>query len=102
MAFIIFFVKISPNLASVLSPSSNADYESFLKKVITSTFHFDLVNESDVIKIIKTLKSKESAGYDRISTKLLKLIGPVVNKPLTLIINQSLLTGIFPQNLKTA
>ena len=34
--------------------------------------------------------------------KLLKILVPTIIKPLTLIINQSLATGIFPDNLKIA
>ena len=90
-----FFVNIGPNLASVIKPSKNIHYKSFLKKVISSTFHFDLITESDVRDVIKSLKNKESAGYDGISRKLLKLSGPTLSKPLTLILNQSLVTGIF-------
>ena len=97
-----FFVNIGPNLATVIKPSGNVHYKSFLKKVITSTFHFDLVNEADVAKIVRTLKNKDSAGYDGISTKLLKILIPTIIKPITLILNQSLATGIFPDKLKTA
>ena len=37
-----------------------------------------------------------------ISTILLKQLAPILCKPLTLILNQSLLTGIFPDKLKLA
>ena len=33
---------------------------------------------------------------------MLKVIGPIIVKPLTLIINQSLITGIFPDHMKIA
>ena len=97
-----FFVNIGPNLAANIKPSSNIKYTSFLKRIITSAFHFDLVNESEVLKIVSSLKNKESAGYDGLSTKLLKILIPAVIKPLTLIINQSLATGVFPDSLKIA
>ena len=51
--------------------------------------------------IIKS-KSKTSTGNDRLSTKLLKLIGPYLAPAITLILNQSLTTGIFPDSLKIA
>ena len=97
-----FFVNIGPNLASIIKPSGNVHYKSFLKKVFTCSFHFDLVNESDVMKIVTSLKSKDSAGFDGISTKLLKILIPAILKPITLILNQSLVTGIFPNKLKIA
>ena len=50
--------------------------------------------------IIKTLKCKTSYGHDGISNNLLKKLEPVLSTPLTLIINQSLNTGIFPDKFK--
>ena len=41
-----------------------------------------------------------SSVHDGISNKLLKLIQDEVSKPLTLIINQMLTTGIFPDVFK--
>ena len=43
-----------------------------------------------------------SSGNDEISNKLLKAIGNELSKPPTIIINQCLLTGIFPDLLKIA
>ena len=51
---------------------------------------------------IKEIKAKSSSGQDRLSNKLLKVIGNEISKPLTLIINQSFNTGIFPKKLKIA
>ena len=46
------------------------------------------------------LKNKSSSGYDGISNTILKSIKSVIIKPLTLIINQMVETGIFPDVLK--
>ena len=43
-----------------------------------------------------------SAGHDLISTHLLKEISLLIAEPLSLIINQSLCSGIFPSKLKIA
>ena len=45
---------------------------------------------------------KNSCGFDGISAKLLKVIEPVILKSLTLLINQVLYSGIFPDKLKIA
>ena len=50
--------------------------------------------------MIDKLPSKTSSGVDGISTNLLKDIKYVISKPLTLIINQCLETGIVPYTLK--
>ena len=53
----------------------------------------------EVLSIINNLENQNSSGYDDISNKLLKSIKEVVCTPLTVIINQSLLNGIFPYAL---
>ena len=52
------------------------------------------------MKYINNLKPKCSAGHDGISSKLLKDIAQIIAPTLTIIINQSLYTGIFPEKLK--
>ena len=48
------------------------------------------------------MKSKHSCGHDSISTALLKQIKTEISLPITLIVNQCLTTGIFPNKLKIA
>ena len=48
------------------------------------------------------MRTKTSQGVDGISTKLLKFIQDTVAKPLAVIINQTLKSGIFPEKLKIA
>ena len=54
----------------------------------------------EIGKIIHSLKSKDSSGYDGISLRILKISAPYVLSPLTFIFNKSLLTDIFPERLK--
>ena len=60
------------------------------------------VSETEVISIIKSLKSKNTTGYDGISNKILKHCAHIISKPLTYIYNRSLTTGIFPERCKFA
>lgn len=83
-------------------PASNVNFKSFLKNKISTSFSFDLIDECKVVKIIESLESKSSYGYDFISTKLIKHVKQVVAKPLTHIINQSITSGIYPAHLKIA
>ena len=48
------------------------------------------------------MKNKFSYGLDGISNSLIKNNSDVLSKPLTLIINQTLSSGIFPGNLKSS
>ena len=52
--------------------------------------------------VINSLINKSSIGIDGISTILLKCIAPSIIKPLTLIINQIMKTGVFPNKMKLA
>ena len=65
-------------------------------------FTFELITEETTVKSLNNLKPKPSCGYDGISTKLLKTCKLDICKSVTLIINQTLSTGIFPDSLKVA
>ena len=98
----IFFVNIGPKLANEINAPNAKHYTYYLKRTILSKFQFELIDETETNKLIQSLKAKDSAGHDGITTKILKVIGPILSKSLTLIINQSLITGVFPDNLKVA
>ena len=97
-----YFSEIGTKLADNLKDKSDITHKSFLKDTINSQFRFKQVNEQEVNDIFKELHSKNSAGHDTISTRTLKAIQPAIIKPITLIINQSLNTGVFPSKLKIA
>ena len=63
---------------------------------------FICTTPDSIEKIIGDLKPKSSAGYDNLSSKLLKDIKGIISRPLSIIINQSLCSGIFPSKLKLA
>ena len=52
-----------------------------------------------VKRIIDSLKPKTSNGVDCISNKLLKFVKNAISEPLTIIINQMVNTGVFPDVL---
>ena len=61
---------------------------------------FKLINEHVTLTTVDKLENKTSCGHDGISNKLLKCIKHELSKSLTLIINQMLTAGIFPESLK--
>ena len=97
-----FFTNIGPELAKEIKCNSNKTYKSYLKDKINSSFDFNTVSVADADEVLKSLKTKKSSGQDGISSSLLKSFDGVISNPLTLIINQSLSTGIFPNKLKVA
>lgn len=52
------------------------------------------------IEIIKSLRAKDSHGYDEISTKTLNISSPFIISPLNYICNKVIFKGIFPHRLK--
>jgi hypothetical protein len=56
----------------------------------------------EIEQIIKSLKTKNSYGYDEISTKILKISCPFVSFPINYICNKMLIWGVFPDRLKYA
>lgn len=56
----------------------------------------------EIVKIISTLKSKNSHGCDDVSVYTLKSSSPYISSPLSHICNKMLSTGIIPDRLKYA
>ena len=56
----------------------------------------------EIRNIIKSLKSKNTYGYDEISNRIIKLSSPYIISPLTYICNVALSSGVFPDRLKYA
>ena len=101
--FNIFFSNIGSTLSDSIENDDNTlDFTDYLNNPTEHRFNFNTITESETLSIINKLKSKNSSGKDEISNKLLKSIKDEIAKPLTIIINQSLRTGIFPDALKIA
>ena len=77
-------------------------FKSYLIRNVAHSFSFQTVSTETVENTINALASKSSTGCDNLSTKLLKTITQIILVPLTISINQSLYTGIFPDKLKIA
>ena len=99
--FNVFFTNIGEKIAKGINYDGNKNYGNYLNKEIHSSFTSMNIDEI-VIKKKYNLPPKSSSGCDGISSKLLKVIEPVIIKPLTLLINQVLNTGTFPDKLKIA
>ena len=101
--FNIFFPSIGSTLSdSIEIADSTLDFTDYLNNPTEHHFNFNTITESETLSIINKLKNKNSSGKDEISNKLLKSIKDEIAKPLTIIINQSLKTGVFPDALKIA
>ena len=97
-----YFAIVGSNLASKMKNNCNTAYYDFLSNPSLSTFTFQPITDETIINIIDKLKSKNSQSHDGLSSKLLKLVKHETSKAITLSVNQSLNTGIFPDKLKYA
>jgi hypothetical protein len=96
-----FFSEIGHTTAALIQ-NTDINFKTYLTPNTYPTFTFDLVNSSEIDKIISSLKSKHSTGQDNISTVLIKSLKDELIAPITLIANQMLTTSVFPNPLKIA
>ena len=97
-----FFTSIGPNLAKNIIIPHDKNFMNYLSNPVNTRFKFVEVSALEIEKLIDNFAPKTSAGHDKLSMKLLKVLKNVITQPLTVIINQMLNTGIFPEHLKIA
>ena len=96
-----YFANIGMNIRRNI-PKSNAIYTDSLKDSNKRSMFLDPVDPDQIKSIINKLKPKSSSGDDGIPAKVMKRTMNLIIEPLTFIINLSLTTGIFPNQLKLA
>ena len=102
-SFNVFFSTIGTNLSSnVNNINTYLKFNDYLNHPTDHRFKFQQVSSKEVLSIINEIKNNTSSGKDEISNILPKSIKVEISEPLTVIINQSLLTGTFPEKLKIA
>ena len=97
-AFNDFFVSIGDT--GVLNTNRNIDFNQYMPLKTNCTLIFEEITVDNTRRIIDSLKPKTSTGVDSVSNKLLKFVKNAISEPLTIIINQMLRVGIFPDLLK--
>ena len=106
-AFNGYFSSLAENLLmknfSGKSTVNNNDPVTYLwqnRSQLSSSIKLDNTTTHEIDKVIHSLKCKDSYGYDKISSRILKISAPYVLTPLTYIFNKVLSTGIFRKRLK--
>lgn len=96
------FNKYFVNITSELKANqTNVKFNCNIKSYAKSMYLFD-VTEDEILRAVKTLKCKNSAGHDEITSKIMIKSVPEILQPLKYIINNSFKFGAFPTKLKTA
>jgi hypothetical protein len=102
-AFNKYCITIAENLAT-----KNADKNEAIKLLNTFKYYnvpemkLIPITEAEIKNILKTLKPKNSTGYDGISSRILKYCIDEISKPLGHIYNVSFKQGIYPERMKYA
>jgi len=85
------------NIGNVQNPATYL--HGILQQPLPSV-NFKYVSTNEIEKVAKSLKTKESHGYEEIPTKVIKHIVSCISSPLAHICNLMLRSGIFPTRLK--
>ena len=97
-----YFVTVAQNI-NVNNANASSNHEnpiSYITRAFSQPFptiKLKCVSLKE-IEDIKSLKAKDSHGYNEISTKILKLSIYYISSPLTYICNRMLLSGTFQQD----
>lgn len=95
-----YFVNIGPSLAKKISYlEGNVNNIDTLLEWNTNSMFLKVVEEPEIMDIVRESKNKKSTDYDMTTVK--KIIEGI-SKPLKYICNLSLQTGLFPNKMKTA
>jgi hypothetical protein len=96
------------NTSQLHHPRTRDWYEMMQCDEIINTLHrfrytnLPLREQYEIRNIIKSLKPKNTYGYDEISNRIIKLSEPYIITPFTYICNTALNSGVFPDRLKYA
>ena len=98
-----FFSSIGPELANKIpNPKPGTDFTQYLGQQTSCVFSLTPISMETLLRHIKELKPKTSAGSDLLSNNLIKLAVPSLAKPLLKLINLSLSTGYVPPQMTVA
>ena len=100
-AFADYYSKVGKSLAEDIEKKGNIkDPMTHVKNRVQQNCFFFPTTKIEIEKLIKTLKVKESKGYDGISNRILKNMYPGIIDALEIIFNKSLQESVFPNNMK--
>ena len=91
-----------PNLVRNINTNLNKSFLTYLTEHMISSFNFSLVNENEVNKFYSLCAQKHHRGMTEYQLNSFEFLPPALIRPLTIIINQSLITGIFLKQQKIA
>lgn len=100
-AFCDYFTNVGPDFASRIG-KSKYDHKHYMRKRNAQSMFMNPTDPEEIFRLISNLKPKSSSGHDNISSKLLKILSHQLKIPISIIINKSITSGIFPNAFKIA
>lgn len=100
-----FFVNVAKNIGdqNIKIDKSHPSIQKINEnKMSDEELNFHPVTDEFVNKQINKLNIKKATGCDQISPKIIKFAQPIITNPIKNLINKSIDTSIFPDNLKAA
>ena len=97
-----YFTSIGPKLSKKIENNSTSSYKKYLRYRTNKIFNFTPVTETEIAKVINDLTNKKTQDSEGISMYLIKEISVYLIPIITITVNQTLTSGIFPSILKTA
>ena len=95
-----FFAEIGPELSRDIEEVGTSFDEYILQT--SNCFSFQRVTQSHVLSYLNKLCKRKATGLDSVSARLLRECPDLISGSLALIFNQSIDTGIFPDEWKNA
>lgn len=90
------------NVGNQFSLNNNdEDHNPILPAPIQNSFAFEEITTEEIIQITKQMPGNKAVGADEITVNILKDNIDILGHPLKRIFNQSFITGIYPEALKT-
>ena len=98
-----YYVTMGADLARKI-PESKKRVQEYVDNIphTLNSLAVGRVEYTDIKKIISALPAKTSSGHDGISNQLLKQLNSSISYSLSIIFNQSLSGGVFPEKMKLA
>ena len=90
-----YFVNVADKLCKKI-PQNNNRYQDFLKNPNKSSFFIQETTPHEICLVIHSLKSSNTTDIFGYSTKFVKIASPALVNTLSVIFNNSIMEGIFP------
>jgi len=99
--FFDFFTKVGPQYAREI-PRSKYHPMHYMQNRNQTNMFMAPTDVHEITKIIDSLKNKSSSGHDKLTSSFIKQIKNEIAKPIEILVNKSLESGVVPDLLKLA